>query len=277
MNKKLKIASVGMFALAAASMAIPSVYAQASTAVKTTTNKMAGVHRGPFDQTKMLEEQADVLGITVDDLQSRMDAGQSFQDIVKELGISEDAIRANMEAQRTERVAEMKVKIAQEVTDGKITQEQADKKIAEFESGKGGPRGEGKGLGLGLGMGQIDDSKMLEEKATILGITVDDLKARLESGKSMKDIETDLGISQETMQAKMEENRTARETEMKVKIAQEVTDGKITQEQADEMLERLTNPSKQGFGRGMGKGEPRGNMGPHGSQDDSSSTSASQQ
>jgi hypothetical protein len=258
MNKNAKFVSVGMIALATVAMAVPSVYAQTTSAVKSVTNRMAGIHRGPFDHAEMLEEQASILGITVDDLKARMEAGQSFKDIVEELGISEDVIKTKMEEQRAERLAEMTAKIQQDVTDGKITQEEADEKIANFQNGKGFLGGE-RGEGRGMRMGQKDDAKMLEEQASILGITVDDLKARMEAGKSIEDIATDLGISSDTLKTKMEEARTAREVTMKAemtaKIQQEVTDGKITQEEADKMLERLANPDKHGFGRSMGRGE----------------------
>ncbi len=112
--------------------------------------------------------------------------------------------------------------------------------------------------GAGFHRGGFDNAKFLEEHAVMLGITADDLKARLESGKTIRDIASDLGISEETLQAKMQEQRTARQAEMKAtmtaRLAQDVADGKITQEQADNMLERLQNPNanKHGFGFGGG-------------------------
>lgn len=157
--------------------------------------------------------------------------------------------------------------IQAEVTSGKLTQAEADERIADIAQGpKGEGRmmgfGEGRGPGMGMmGMGSStnlglkNDSRMLEDKAAILGITVDDLKTRLDAGKTVEQIATDLGISADTLKTKMEEQRAARLAEMKAKLVQEVTDGKITQAQADQMLERLTNPGKHGFGRGMGKGE----------------------
>lgn len=112
--------------------------------------------------------------------------------------------------------------------------------------------------GAGFHRGGFDNAKFLEEHAVMLGITADDLKARLASGKTIMEIAADLGISEETLQAKMKEVHAARQAEMKAamteKLAQAVADGKITQEQADKMLERLQNPdtNKHGFGFGGG-------------------------
>lgn len=266
MKKKYQIASVAMIALTAASMSVPVVYAKTSTAVKNTTERMAGVHRGPFDETKMFEDQAFVLGISVDALKAKLATGKTFKDIIGELGLTEDQIKVKFEALRVKHQEELKALIQAEVASGKLTQAQADERIADIAKGPGEGRmmGFGKGRGPGMGMmgmgsstawGMKDDFRMLEDKASILGITVDDLKTRLDSGKTCEQIATDLGISADTLKTKMEVQRATRLAEMKAKIAQEVTDGKLTQAQADQMLERLTNPGKHGFGRGMGKGK----------------------
>lgn len=263
MNKKITIVSAAVLTIAAATFAVPSVFAQTTSTVKNIGRNMiergAGMHKGPFDNTKFLEEQASMLGITVDDLKARMESGKSFKDIATDLGISEETLQAKMEEARTAHQAEMKAKVQQEVTDGKITQAQADERIANMEKGPQGEKGnrpEGRGPGEGRGM--KDETKMLETHASMLGITVDDLKARMESGKSLEDIAADLGISGETLQAKMEEARAThqaeRKAEMTTKLQQDVTDGKITQAQADQMLANLENPKEHGFGEGRGRG-----------------------
>jgi hypothetical protein len=144
-------------------------------------------------------------------------------------------------------------------------------------------------MGFGKGMMGKIDTKFLEDQASMLGIKVDDLKTRLDAGKTIQDIAKDLGISDDALKAKMEAQRAVRLEEMKKKIQQDVQDGKLTQAQADQMLERLTNPIKHGFGRGMGLGQskvdrresgvgtPKGFGEFHDRQNDVDSTSTSQQ
>lgn len=280
MNKKMTIASAAVLTLAAATFAVPSVFAQTTSAVKGVMERGVGMHRGSFDNTKFLEEHASILGITVDDLKVRMESGKSIKDIATDLGISEETLQAKMEEIRAAHQAEMKAKIQQEVTDGKITQAQADERIANMEKGpKGGKGNRPEGRGPGEGRGMKDDTKFLEGQASVLGITVDDLKARLESGKLIKDIATDLGISDEALQAKMAEVRAAhqaeRKAEMTTKLQQEVAEGKLTQAQADEMLANLENPKEHGFGEGRGRGF--GRMMPRSGESAEQTTNASAQ
>jgi len=111
--------------------------------------------------------------------------------------------------------------------------------------GQGPPDGQcppdGKGPG-GLGHG-------MDDLASILGITVDELKAEIESGKTMDEIVSAYGLTMAQVHEKMLELR-------KAEIAQAVADGTMTQEEADQILERL----EQGPG-GPPHGEP-GDGGP---------------
>ena len=103
------------------------------------------------------------------------------------------------------------------VTDGTITQAQADSITAALEAnrpagmpddgmggpgmgrhhGKGGPGmgGEGKG-GPGMGRGR---GAGLEAAATALGITADELRTELQSGKSIADVATAKGVNVQTV------------------------------------------------------------------------------
>jgi hypothetical protein len=103
------------------------------------------------------------------------------------------------------------------VTDGTITQAQADSITAALEAnrpagmpddgmggpgmgrhhGKGGPGmgGEGKG-GPGMGRGR---GAGLEAAATALGITADELRTELQGGKSIADVATAKGVNVETV------------------------------------------------------------------------------
>lgn len=86
--------------------------------------------------------------------------------------------------------------------------------------------------------------------ASILGIPLSDLQAKLVAGTSMKDIIVASGISEADFRTKME---AAHLTEMKAKFAADVTSGKLTQAQADQMITNVQNHTGKGFGhRGPG-------------------------
>ena len=103
------------------------------------------------------------------------------------------------------------------VTDGTITQAQADSITAALEAnrpagtpgdgmggpgmgrhhGKGGPGMGGRGMG-GPGMGRGRGAG-LEAAATALGITADELRTELQSGKSIADVATAKGVNVQTV------------------------------------------------------------------------------
>lgn len=69
---------------------------------------------------------ADLLGVTVEELIDARQADQSFADIAADQGVSLDGVIDTIVAQRTERLAEA-------VAEGRITQEQADERLANLE------------------------------------------------------------------------------------------------------------------------------------------------
>ena len=101
---------------------------------------------------------------------------------------------------------------------------------------------------------------MLEIKAEVLGLSVDDLKAAKEEGKTFQEITENQGLSVDELRAQMQEKKQELRAEkmegMEAHIAQLVADGKITQEQADEKLEWLENHEGKGkmFYRNGGEG-----------------------
>jgi len=105
------------------------------------------------------------------------------------------------------------------VSDGTLTQAQADKVATTLDAKlpKHGPedrRGPGRG-------------KHLAEVATVLGVSVGDLRSALESGKSLAEVAASKGISKATLIDKLVAAAEAR-------IAEKVKSGEITQAQADE-------------------------------------------
>lgn len=81
---------------------------------------------------------------------------------------------------------------------------------------------------------RIDRTEIQAMIAEDLGLTVEELKAKLDAGQKPKQIAESLGITPEQMKEKMLARATA-------EIQERVASGKITQEQADKLIERLKN------------------------------------
>jgi uncharacterized protein YidB (DUF937 family) len=109
----------------------------------------------------------------------------------------------------------------------------------------------------GTGGGVLHDA-MIAVFAENLGISVDDLNARLTNGETMAQIATASGLTAEEFQAVMVAARSQA-------VDQAVTDGTLTQEQADWMKQRggglMGNRmgANQRQGRGM-RGANAGSM-----------------
>ena len=111
------------------------------------------------------------------------------------------------------------------VTDGTLTQAQADKVASTLESadlgrgpgGHGGPGGRGRDLSTA---------------ATALGLSEDELRTALEGGKTLAQVAEDEGVDVDTLIAALVKAETER-------INEAVTDGRLTQAEADERLADL--------------------------------------
>jgi hypothetical protein len=89
---------------------------------------------GPYHEA-MLETFADELGLTVEQIQNRLEAGETMWQIAESIGISAEEFGDIMQQARTK-------KLEQAVEEGTLTQEQADAM---------GSRMQGRGFGLGYG------------------------------------------------------------------------------------------------------------------------------
>lgn len=136
----------------------------------------------------------------------------------------------------SDRVTKIKDALKGLVSDGTLTQAQADKVATTLADklpppggpgGRGGPGGHGHGFGPGL-----------EAAASALGLTEDQLRTELRSGKSLADVAKAKGVSVDTLISKLV-------AAAKAKIAERVKAGELTQAQADERLadlkERITD------------------------------------
>jgi uncharacterized membrane protein len=79
---------------------------------------------------------------------------------------------------------------------------------------------------------------MFDTAAETLGLTPEELFTELRAGKSPAEIAEEQGVDVEALYDAM---RAARGEAMQQALQQAVEDGRITQEQADQMLERLEN------------------------------------
>jgi hypothetical protein len=109
--------------------------------------------------------------------------------------------------------------------------------------------GRGPGGGRGFGLGDAE----LEAAAKVLGMTVDEVKAALQSGKTLQDLAAEKGVNIAEVQAAIQAVHVA---EMREAIAQAVANGTMTQEKADWLLEGLDKGfiggGAGGFGHGFG-------------------------
>jgi hypothetical protein len=86
--------------------------------------------------------------------QQRAQAEQKYIDaLAKNLGVSSETVKSALEQTQKDMQAQRVTEIQQAVTDGKLTQEQADQMIQRMQEGRGGPGMGGPGGMHGPGMG----------------------------------------------------------------------------------------------------------------------------
>lgn len=157
----------------------------------------------------------------------------------------------------TSRLAHIKSALSGLVTDGTLTQAQADKVAGTLDSqppmaGMGGRGGRsGMGGGGGMGMTQSHDAA-----AKALGLTSDELYTAVQGGKSLADVAKDQKVSVDTLVKAMVADAEG-------DLAAAVKAGTMTQAQADtlksSLTERITDRvngvrAGGGMGGGMGRG-----------------------
>ncbi|MCW2613447.1 MAG: hypothetical protein JWN08_441 [Frankiales bacterium] len=152
------------------------------------------------------------------------------------------------------------------VTDGTLTQSQADEVASTLAEARPehGPRGHDGGPGRD-GAGKVAQ----EEVAKVLGITVDELRTQREAGKTLAQIAEAEGVEK----ADLVDGLVAA---AKAQLAQAVTDGRLTQARADELsagLEARITEQVDRVGRGPRGGHGR-HHGPHGDAPDGTSSTA---
>ncbi len=186
---------------------------------------------GPFHRGDDLAAAATYLGTTASDLQSKLAAGQTLAQIA-------DATNGKSASGLIDAlVTHEKTELQQAVTDGKLTQTQADQletnltdRITALVNGTK-PTGPGGHFGIGP-FHRGDD---LAAAATYLGTTASDLQSKLAAGQTLAQ------IADATSGKSASGLIDALVTHEKTELQQAVTDGKLTQTQADQLETNLTD------------------------------------
>jgi uncharacterized protein (DUF433 family) len=167
---------------------------------------------------EMLELLADQFGLTVDELSERLRDGEKPLDIALEQGLSEEDFQGMMEEIRDE-------VIDNALSEGLITEEQAELMPEHWGEGwsfKGSPAGYNFPI----------MSEVHELMADRLGLTVEELSERVKNGETLLDIALAQGMNEEdftTMRADVHEEV----------LNNAVAEGTISEEQADQIRERM--------------------------------------
>jgi polyhydroxyalkanoate synthesis regulator phasin len=147
------------------------------------------------------------------------------QAVADVLGITVEEYDAAVETARDQVLGEA-------VTEGWLTQDQADRMRERVEEGfgpgmrgmfHGGPRGGMFGPG----------NSFISVAADELSMTVQDLVSELQDGKTITDVAAEKGVDPQVIVDAFIAQHTER-------LNQAVADGRITQEQADQMLQQMT-------------------------------------
>ncbi len=187
--------------------------------------------------------------------QGAADQSTFITELAKNLGISEDALRA---ALKTTSLAHIDKALA----DGKITQAQADAAKTRIAAGNGSLFGFGGGHGGPGGMEHGGRGGFAgADVATFLGITESAIRTELQGGSTLAQVAANHGKSRDQIRQFLIDENSKR-------IDQAVTDGKITAADAttkktefatkvDGLLDSTGPKAGEGGPRGMGHGGPR--------------------
>ena len=177
---------------------------------------------------------ASQLSMTPHDLHEALRSGETIAQLAQEKGISVDNLVTNL---TTKRIAQ----IQQEVTDGKLTQDQANLILANLQKGYTAWFTNGKPPD-GWSDRTVADEH-LEVLANQLGITPGQLKDDLKSSDTLEQLAQEKGVSVNTLVTEITANRAA-------ELQKEVAAGKLTQAQATQILTNLQDEYNQWFSTG---------------------------
>ena len=245
MRKQKTIAAVAMTAALAGGALVGSTLGNplASGAQETpTTTAPGGTEQGSADAGAPdrgpgrrggidLEVAAETLGLTTEELRTQLRDGKSLAQVAEAEGVDKQELIDALVAAGEERLEEAKASLPE--------------RVAEAVESTHTPGEHGPGRGPGIRGARI------EAAAEVLGVSEDDLRTALRDGTTLAEVAEEKGVDvQDVIDALVADAKT--------RIAEAVTDGKITQEQADERLESLTDHITRLVEEGFPKGRPDG-------------------
>jgi hypothetical protein len=151
MSKFLRFGSIAALVAVIAALGISSaVFAQeaATPAVPAARLAHGGGFGGGLGNQAALEAAAEALGMTADELSTQLWGGKTLAELADEAGVDLQDVRDAVDAANLEAT---KAAIEQAVTDGSMTQAQADWLLQGLDNGYWGGYGFGHGFGMGRG------------------------------------------------------------------------------------------------------------------------------
>jgi polyhydroxyalkanoate synthesis regulator phasin len=187
----------------------------------------------PVCQTE--QNPLDVLDMTAAELRAELNAGKTIQEIFEENGLDYEELSAQW-------LADHQACLDEAVAEGELTEEQAQllqerlqERVEEgFLYNQFQQFGRDMRSAMGFRMDKLWDggNGLVGEILEKLGISLDDLKERLQGGESLADIAEEADIDLNAIHEEQVAERSER-------IEQLLADGKISEDQAERMLDRL--------------------------------------
>jgi polyhydroxyalkanoate synthesis regulator phasin len=182
--------------------------------------------QGRHDAQQEIVAQA--LGMSVEELRTALQGGQTVADLAAANGIALDTIVDAV-------LAERKAQLDQAVADGSLTQEEADAKLSEMREQVTKRLSEpfaGRPVNGGGRPQQGGHGAQQEIIAQALGMSVEELRTAVQGGQTVADLAAANGIALDTIV-------DAVLAERKAQLDQAVADGSLTQEEADAKLSAM--------------------------------------
>lgn len=248
MKKSYVALGVGAAALASVPVVAAAQDADPTTATPSADESATELREGRF-RLGGFRSLTEVLGLTEEELETELRAGNTLADIATAQGVTVEAVVDAL-------VADAEARISEAVADGALTQAEADMKLADLDAqitemvnSVFQVRGEGHHGRHGFeGFGTLDSL------TTVLGLTEEEIKAELQVGKTLADIAAEHNVAVDAV-------IDALVTDAQTRIATAVTDGTITQAEAEAKLAdldtRITDMVKSVF-------DGKGHEGRHG-------------
>jgi ribosomal protein S20 len=245
MRSKLRASRVLASTALAASLAGGGVLGTAAVAGAQTGDDRppAESDRPPGGHGPKLEAAAQALGLSEDDLRTRLREGNTIAQVAQAQGVDVQTVIDAM-------VAAANARIDQEVQEGELTAEEANERKANLPESITRLVNEGKPRGGGPhGRGP-----KLEAAAEALGVSEEELREQLRDGKTIAQVAEDRDVDKQQVIDAMVAAATER-------IDQKVQEGDLAAEEANErkadLEERITTLVNEGPRRN-GEGRPDG-------------------